>query len=290
MISINKKYETPPPILLKENRMDKLAKIIADKDGDLYTNSDYAPQAVKTELEKIYHEKCGYCESKIKHAAALQVEHYRPKAKVKKAKAHLGYYWLGIEWSNLLLACPNCNNQGAKGNRFPIWGIRVYSPSSELFQPLFNRDSLLANKLPLIAERPLLLNPELCNPKVHFYFDKDAVIFGKTPEGKKTIEICKLNRKNLVGNRKEKQIELRLLFDTALEANRLFSLQEGAFRFFLKKAFKKLEESQLPQNEYALWGWYMFTNFSKCFLAAIDNVSERQILLAAYKQYKKGTL
>jgi len=290
MISVIKKYDTLPSILLKQNRMNKLATIIAAKDGDLYKSGDYAPKSVKNKLEEIYHKKCGYCESKIKHAAALQVEHYRPKAKVIEDKIHQGYYWLGMEWSNLLLACPSCNNQGAKGNKFPIQGNRVYNPIPNLLEPFFERNTLLANNLPLIAERPLLLNPELCNPRIHFYFDEDATLYGKTAEGRETINICKLNRDDLVGNRQNKQLELLSLFEIALEANRRYTLQDGAFNFLLSKAFRKLEKSMHPQQEYALWGWYMFTYFSKCFLAAIDNKAERQILLAAYKQYQKGTL
>lgn len=290
MISIIKKYDAPPSILLKENRMEKLATILAAKDGDLYKSGDYAPKSVKNKLEEIYNEKCGYCESKIKHAAALQVEHYRPKAKVVGDKIHQGYYWLGMEWSNLLLACPNCNNQGAKGNRFPIQGNRVYYPILNLLQPTLKRDSLLANNLPLIAERPLLLNPELCNPRIHFYFDENAILYGKTDEGRETIDICKLNRKNLVGNRQEKQIILQNDFESILIGHRLNQFKNGGFEAFLRRTFKKLEDSMLPHNEYALWGWYMFTDFQKCFLAAIENPVEQQILLAAYKQYKKGTL
>ena len=112
MIHIYKDFDNPP----KELNGKTIKKAI--KVAILNRN----PGKVKEALEIIYKEKCGYCESKVKHCATLQVEHYRPKNKVDDQDSPTdGYYWLASEWSNLLLSCPRCNQQGAKGNKFPLY-------------------------------------------------------------------------------------------------------------------------------------------------------------------------
>ncbi len=129
---------------------------------------------------------------------------------------HDGYFWLCYEWSNLLPACITCNREGAKHTKFPIIDNRVKSP------PLLKSDGTLdfekfdAKKTPLIDEIPYLLHPEIDNPVDYFDFGlhkyKDAgkekivgiELIGKDVQGRgeKTIEICKLNRNELIIHRK----------------------------------------------------------------------------------------
>lgn len=290
MISVYKDYAQVPSILTNEHRVQKLTEVITKKDGNLYVNNDYAPTVVKTALEKIYKGKCAYCESKIKHAASLQVEHYRPKAKVTEDKKHGGYYWLGLEWSNLLLSCPRCNQNGAKGNCFPIQGKRAVFPTSIISSNKIDRTDLFANYIPLISERPLLLNPEINNPKIHFYFDDKGKIYGKTLEGITTINVCELNRKTLIENRQDLRLLLLRDIETVIEAKRRGFFNKGGFEFYMRKAFEKVEAQKDSDKEYSLWGWYLFYYFEKCFLSTIDNQQEKRIVLAAYRSYRKGKL
>lgn len=290
MISVYKDYAQSPSILTNEHRVQKLAEIIIKKNGNLYVNNDYAPDTVKTALEKIYKEKCAYCESKIKHVASLQVEHYRPKAKVTEDENHRGYYWLGLEWSNLLLSCPRCNQNNGKGNSFPIRGKRATVQTINVSQNKIDRTNLLANNISLIGEQPLLLNPEINNPRIHFYFDESGKIYGKTLEGKATINICDLNRSHLVGHRQELRLTLLKDIETTIEANRRNMLENGGFEFYMRKAFEKIDQRQDSDKEYSLWGWYLFYYFEKCFLPAVNNKQEKTIILQAYKSYRKGKL
>lgn len=62
------------------------------------------------------HGKCAYCEAAIGDVAAAHVEHVFPKAHRPD---------LVVEWTNLTLACPNCNN--AKGD--------YYSSNERLLHP-----------------------------------------------------------------------------------------------------------------------------------------------------------
>lgn len=56
-----------------------------------------------------FHGKCAFCESKMRHVAPGQIEHYRPKSV---------YSDLMFVWENWLLACPTCNSH--KGADFPL--------------------------------------------------------------------------------------------------------------------------------------------------------------------------
>lgn len=57
-----------------------------------------------------------------------------------------------------------------------------------------------------VKERPLILNPERCNPEDHLVFSIDGSVAANTCEGKYTIEVCALNRKELADDRRKKVI------------------------------------------------------------------------------------
>lgn len=59
----------------------------------------------------------------------------------------------------------------------------------------------MANVSPLLDEAPLLLHPEIDDPKLHLKYDGFGLLKGKTKRGKGTIEICNLNRDALYAER-----------------------------------------------------------------------------------------
>jgi uncharacterized protein (TIGR02646 family) len=83
----------------------------------------YAAPTVRAALRSAQHGKCCFCESKISHVGADDVEHFRPKAGFRQQRrdplARPGYYWLAYEWTNLYLACRDCNTRH-KQNLFPL--------------------------------------------------------------------------------------------------------------------------------------------------------------------------
>ena len=71
----------------------------------------YNDTKVKDELKKIF-AKCAYCESSYGAVYDGDVEHFRPKGRIKeKDPATPGYYWLANNWDNLFLACQHCNQR-----------------------------------------------------------------------------------------------------------------------------------------------------------------------------------
>ena len=190
MIRVEKDRTQVPSGLRSAGAERKREAALREGNKHNFSTHYYAHDSVKRKLREIYRDKCTYCESRISAGASWRVEHYRPKNKLKDDVGHTGYYWLGYEWSNLLLSCETCN--GKKSNQFPIQGTRVERPQED-------RTEWRADSESFKAEKPLLLNPELDNPEEHLVFlpDGDIKEKGKSERGKKTIEICGLDREDL---------------------------------------------------------------------------------------------
>jgi len=164
---------------------------------------------LKPFLEKLFHNKCAYCESNYTAVTPADVDHYRPKSGVEEDKIHPGYYWLAYDYHNLLPTCPLCNRCGGKTSRFPIKGKRAMRPEDSLD-----------------AEKPLLLNPYTDkNIEAHITFGIKGIIVGKTDRGLKTIEICMLDRETLQTKRQKlwewEQKRLFRLFRDMVEKNKI---------------------------------------------------------------------
>jgi hypothetical protein len=162
-------------------------------DEDLY-------KATRDLLFAAYSYKCAYCESYIRHDQRGDVEHFRPKTRVrdennqlvyvgkgKSRKQHPGYYWLAYDYRNLLPSCDFCNKYkkkgGGKGERFPVAGFRASRPGDEK------------------KEKPLLLNPVREDPSRHLDVDRfTGAVFarGDSEVGKTCIQLLGLNRPGLI--------------------------------------------------------------------------------------------
>jgi len=196
MIAIKKDFEAIPPIIFYKPRLNAFEK---NKTAGKYTSSDnlYKPKKVKEALDIIYHRKCAYCEKSLKDADR-HVEHYRPK---------IPYFWLAFSWDNLLIACKKCNE--LKSNQF----------TEHLAGTVLNyNDETLKTAQSQIKkhnaiEEPLILNPEQETEESlqrHFTFNLDTAEFiPLSPQMKATIDVCRLNRKELVEKRKDELNRLK---------------------------------------------------------------------------------
>jgi len=173
-------------------------------------------------LLSLFHDKCAYCESLITNTHPGDVEHYRPKGRLKdidgrivkitvngKEFDHPGYWWLCYDWTNLLPSCIDCNrrrNHGeeltaaGKADIFPIGGKRAGSPND-----------------PLPAEDALLLNPseDGFDPEAHFEFKPDGKIATKSKRAELSCELLGLNlREALTKQRGETYVSAMDAFST----------------------------------------------------------------------------
>lgn len=187
----------------------------------------YRVKTVRGALEEMFNRKCAYCESIIGHITSLDVEHWRPKGRIRTEDGAFfdGYWWLAAEWTNLFPACPHCNRPtkhaaaggrttAGKGMRFPLNPERAAAPQEG--------DEL--------TEQPLALNPSDPDPQraperhLEFFSEPEMAVDpdlegvvraapdgagGDDPLGAKSIEIYALNREELVARRKELVVRIR---------------------------------------------------------------------------------
>lgn len=279
MRSVKKDFDNPPEQLQSENCQKKIKDVLRQKNGQTVSSNYYGHSTIRRNLEKLYHGKCAYCETKVA-GGVLRIDHYRPKDKLKEDSTHTGYYWLGYEWSNLLPACEKCNR--AKSNAFPleVTGIRVIKP------PL-SRLSWRANSNTLLDEKPLLLNPEIDEPESDFIFCRNGEIKPLTEKGEKTNQICDLNRSDLVIARKKVvdnfRNQMRRVADDFIQG----VINKKTLHYSLKLLFLDILKAQSPEPTYSQLSWFMFKKFELFFLEDLGT-KQQKVIGNAFQLFKNG--
>lgn len=227
---------------LDDLRVKKVAGILKSEDFKTHW------KIFKFTLWTQQHKKCCFCEKQINEQDS-QVEHYRPKAKVKTKTGNiiLGYWWLAYKWLNFVVSCATCNRQ------------------KSIDFPLVDEGARVTQEIPLDAggglghEQPLLINPGLVDPEIYFEYDitrfpisAEVLIKGKDSglndhqRGNTTIKLLDLNRErvnkkryrdNLPGKRGKKYHEIKELWDELT---------------FYKRHIHKLKSKVLPLVDPAL--------------------------------------
>jgi uncharacterized protein (TIGR02646 family) len=209
-----------------------------------YAFARYRDVAVCQALDRMFHEKCAYCESAYRAVGARNVEHFRPKGKVREAHLHPGYWWLASEWTNLLPSCLLCNQRRralhfergmtpSDADRFFLRETRSISGKGDSF-PLVGTNWVTDEQGNLQEEDPLLINPCERHPDSHlewiFEWDRGVELWD-APQivplirprvtengaediyGKASITIYGLNRAGLVRERiaRLRQMQMRCL-------------------------------------------------------------------------------
>ncbi|MBB3695964.1 hypothetical protein KMW28_12740 [Flammeovirga yaeyamensis] len=291
----------PPSKLLSKNCIEKISKAVSKKDGDLFKGTYYKADEVVEKLKaysinkdhiniKKDEPKCYYCESISENVATLQVEHYRPKAKSQDIDGvddedHNGYYWLGAEWSNLVLACPKCNGRSAKGNKFPVGNVRVKTDSPLNANNNFDRASCLANSEQLLSEQPILFHPEVDGKeiKISFTFNSDGEIFGLNDRGKKSIEILDLKRTPLTIARKKVIDSILSKIRTHLMTRQMGIIDDTGLRYYFKIICKEIKCNRKKNKPYSLMAVYYNINLDSFFTNEIP-MQYRELFKQAYNE------
>lgn len=285
MIKVNKDFKNLPASFKKKKCIAVIEKCLKESK---YVQSDwYKTDEIKEQLKKVYNNKCAYCEGQSAAQSPFQVEHYRPENSPKENSMHPGYYWLAYEWSNLLWSCFWCNNY--KKNQFPLEGEkeRVQNPPL-LKSGKLDHDKCKANSAELINEEPLLLNPEIDDRKKNLYFLPNGAIKGYTKKGKATIEICKLDRLDLIVSRKAIVDDFKEEIDLEIRDFLKGEVKLVDFKKGIKKIIARIYKRQLPHKPYSKLSYFMFDKFNQFFVnnIAYDN-DTKYILRNTHEEYKK---
>ena len=196
-----------PPASWFEDAVVANELAIKEKKAHKWNKALYAdPARVKPALEKLFFDKCAYCETKFLAGADSDVEHFRPKGRVAELKKHLGYYWLGYKWENLYLSCSHCNQlrkdkprwedprtlpSGGKLDQFPLLdgaeATRAMGPDDDIYE-----------------EVTLLIDPCYDDPEWYLAYDPQGRVLALEDNdyGEKTIEVFHLKRRRLRDARK----------------------------------------------------------------------------------------
>ncbi|MGK4567047.1 hypothetical protein [Flavobacterium sp. 3HN19-14] len=294
-----------PPSLISSIALNDIEKIaLRDTSVNIndsiykgvYKGSDGKTRSqVRDFLNKYYLLKCAYCEAICK----AEIEHYRPKKAISDDAAHNGYYWLCYSWSNLVPSCRYCNTEGGKGNKFPI-----INASRRVSSPPFSFGKLdiakcQASASPLLDEEPYLLHPEIDkHPEAYLSFepsdDKNGVsILGIDDKGrgKKTIEICNLNREDLRLKRLKD-----VYYHMKHEINRIFEMNADGYipndklsdcLVVLYKGFEK-QSTDISLTHTLLRKFLVLNskNFETFFAPYLDSDSVRKISVETFKVFK----
>jgi 5-methylcytosine-specific restriction endonuclease McrA len=245
-------FMTDPNGRWQRETADNIAHYTAGN-TDLFKFEMYNNTAVKDELKKVF-VKCAYCESSYGAVYDGDVEHFRPKGRVKEKNPQTpGYFWLANNWDNLFLACQHCN-QRRKHILFGEESLEAYGKLDQ-FPLKLETKRLKKYTEKLSKEEParLLLNPCIEDPSEHFeYEDKEGVIVPLTPMGEKSVEVYVLKRPYLVQERKKKMI---LLFRQIERVKRELERLDNENSATQKKEFDKELEDLLaftkPDEEFA---------------------------------------
>lgn len=149
---------------------------------------------------EIFWDKCAYCERVADKEEERGVDYWRPAGYTINPQVKLyeegDYPWFQNEPRNVYYCCSHCRN--SQSNQFPIGGQRagIQTPW-EVAQ----------------NEKPLLLAPYEDDPNQYLEFLSDGKVVPKQGEGasrgKSTIEVFKLNREELVEERRQILEEFR---------------------------------------------------------------------------------
>ncbi|MEX1368495.1 MAG: HNH endonuclease [Nannocystaceae bacterium] len=178
MIRISRGLEPPRLADLRADRLTSARQRL--RAGEPIDFGGYA--VVKPELFAMQRRKCCYCEKLEEQAKYRDVEHYRPKSR---------YWWLAWTWDNLLFSCFECNREH-KQEQFPL------APGST---------ALVAEQAAPGAEHPLVIDPTdpTIEPTAEIEFRRNKVSgkerwvpYGLTARGRKTVEVCGLDRDGLL--------------------------------------------------------------------------------------------
>lgn len=261
----------------------------------------YRSKDVKKALDKLFHDKCAYCESSYKAVMSAQVEHFRPKGRVVEDSAHKGYWWLGSTWTNLLPSCIHCNGSEyhevhnlaverpypqkkhtgryklGKYDYFPIGGQRAVTEGDDLSR-----------------EDAYLIDPTRQDPNHHLQWLVEGGLsliaplrIGNDwdPYGLHTYQIFGLNRKKLVETRTTLMLEVKKqLLKARSSLMKAATKEPGEFFEHLyeeaMEIFRELEELKAPSKPYSAMVKNLLdeerTEIMAAFIALVsDNMNPR---------------
>lgn len=289
-IDRSKKQALAPAVLSAKNKQgmtelecSRVHYAASDGHKKSFPFKAYKHDDIKKRLNEIFHYKCAYCETFFSASAPVDIEHYRPKSAVSEDHAHPGYWWLAMDWDNLLPSCIDCNRKRKQKT------VDGSTRLSDLLENAMRGRHLSGKKdsFPLAeggvrlqpeardvgAEQPLLLNPYVDDPLQHLQFVSTGnppvslVVPGGEPtsaKGATSIHVYGLNRLGLVQERTRYLRRLEFLGEMLLSLGQLIDELNGMglspaqiqkikprLVFLLQKTGDEMKQMAAPEQPYS---------------------------------------
>lgn len=238
---------------------------------------------VKKSLLIIFSNCCAFCERRV--GKYDDIEHFRPKHEITGVNT-VGYYWLAVVWSNLLIACKDCNSDYKK-NHFPIEGTRLVLPIETDLIAFFAKCQAEL----LVSEKHYLLHPVLDDPDEFLRFEENGTVTAKNNNnrGQMSIQYFGLsdwqNRQILIQDRKI------IVDEVGKRVNHSVANFENPTRLFkdILNLFLDLIEQIEENRPYSAIRRSCLTNFKSFFIDKFSGV-EKTRLIKAYDKVLKNIL
>lgn len=156
-----------------------------EKRKKAFAFASYKDDAVKAALYALFHGKCAYCESYYHAQAPVDVEHFRPKAAVEDDKTHPGYWWLAMDWSNLLPSCIDCNRRRRQETPVPTASLAELHEAATKTANTGKKDAFpvagtraITEQDDIDKEQAYLIDPTIDDPAefLEYYINHDRPI------------------------------------------------------------------------------------------------------------------
>lgn len=197
----------------------------------------YKGADVRQALEELFHGKCAYCETHYAASAPVDIEHYRPKGAVAEDPAHGGYWWIAMQWGNLLPSCIDCNRKRGQVLADASTSLAILVGTAPLrIRQAGKKDSFpladtgiraTAETTDFTRELPLLINPCEDDPTVYLTHSIDpkfpmGLIVAKgnvqqQARANASIYVYGLNRLKLFQDRNQVLRRLQFLGDLVID-------------------------------------------------------------------------
>lgn len=205
--------------------------------GESFTYKAYKGDDVRIALEALFHGKCAYCETTYAASAPVDIEHYRPKGAVAEDEGHGGYWWVAMDWDNLLPSCIDCNRKRWQVLVEPSTSLATLAATTKPATKLAGKkDSFpladtgvraLAEQNHFTGEHALLLDPCRDDPGISLIYSFDPAypaglimpagdVYQQT-RGAVSVQIYGLNRQKLVQDRTRMLRRLEFLGDLVID-------------------------------------------------------------------------
>ncbi|HZV75521.1 MAG TPA: hypothetical protein VFF79_17560 [Conexibacter sp.] len=230
----------------------------ANRDRRFRFFSAYKHRDVCHALAAAFHGKCAYCESYYAATQGDEVDHYRPKGRIRTPTGteRPGYYWLASTWDNLLPSCSDCNRWRWKDDHE---GARMLSGKAEWF-PLADEAARARRPGDEVHEDALLLHPYYDDPDEHLEFVDEGVVRSApgrdgrpSARGEETIRVHGLRRHGLVTHRRThlERVLKQLRGVLTAERRAAENLDDEALRMELEAQLTELRRFVDPTTPYS---------------------------------------